>query len=133
MKHWAMEYIGKPWVYGAKGPDFYDCWGFVCHVQSSKYGIETLLVESPKTWTEARDQIKNHPERQRWLQVETPVDGDVVLMARNKIPVHVGVVIIANDRIGILHCAQGCGVVFQSKKELAVSGWGSMTYFRHIK
>ena len=40
MKHWATEYIGKPWERMARGPDTFDCWGLVYDIYKNKHGIE---------------------------------------------------------------------------------------------
>ena len=35
MTHWALKYIGKPWICGK-----YDCWGLVQDVYHTELGIE---------------------------------------------------------------------------------------------
>ncbi len=32
-QHWANQYIGLPWLAGARRPDAYDCWGLFLAVQ----------------------------------------------------------------------------------------------------
>ena len=33
------NYVGKPFVDGARGPDAYDCWGLVAAIYLEEYGI----------------------------------------------------------------------------------------------
>lgn len=130
MSHWATELIGKPWEYGAQGPDAFDCWGFTRFVQRTQYGVEMPAVQVPEDWREAREVLETHEERNRWNPVAVPGDGDVVLMARNRIPLHIGVVVKANGVDGVLHCFDPAGVVFQTQQGLRAAGWGRLTYYR---
>lgn len=95
MTHWATPLIGKPWVYGAKGPDAFDCWGFVLYVQRMQYGINLPEVIVPDSWPAVRRLLENHEEHRHWDKVSQPMDGDIVMMARNRVPAHVGIVIEA--------------------------------------
>lgn len=131
-QHWATEYIGKPWQYAATGPDAYDCWGFVCAVQRDRFGIQMMDVEYDENWRTAANHLKQHDERRHWDQVEVKDahEGDVVLMARARLPIHIGIWIAANATEGVLHCLQGIGVTFTPSGSLRGQGWGSLQYFR---
>jgi cell wall-associated NlpC family hydrolase len=130
MIHWAFDYVGLPWVYGARGPNEFDCWGFVKYIQTTKFRIEMPDIDVPSNWAAAYDQIQHHEERTKWDEVIDPVEGDVVLMARNRLPIHIGIAVLANGSIGVLHCLQNTGVVFQTKQNLQMSGWGNLRFFR---
>lgn len=130
MNHWAADLIGLPWVYGASGPREFDCWGFVRYVQDMHYGVQIPAIAAPQSWVEAHSLIRDHSERQRWAQCAEPSDGCVVLMAKSRHPVHVGVVVLAGPTLGVLHCIQKTGVVFQALPNLASCGWGKLTYYR---
>lgn len=130
MSHWATELIGRPWEYGAQGPDSFDCWGFTRYVLRTHYGVEVPYVEVPTDWRAARTALETHEERNHWISVAVPADGDVVLMSRNRIPIHIGVVVKANGVDGVLHCADPSGVVFQTSQGLRATGWGRLTYYR---
>lgn len=130
MSHWAEELIGRPWVYGAAGPDAFDCFGFVRYVQALHYGVTMPNIEAPESWIAAHTLIRDHAERQRWLLCEAPQDGHIILMAKSRHPVHIGVVVQAASVLGALHCVQGSGVVFQRLANLPASGWGKLTYYR---
>lgn len=131
-KHWAFDYVGKPWKFGGSGPDEFDCWGFVRWVQRHHYGIEMSDVEYKNDdWKDAARALNEDSERDSWSLVGIPGDGDLVLMARSRLPVHIGVWIKANGTEGILHCVQGVGVSFLRRRDLRLSGWGSFQYYTH--
>jgi hypothetical protein len=63
------------------------------------------------------------------MQVDQPVDGDLVMMARRSVPVHIGIWVNANGRGGVLHCLEKSGVVFSDKLSLRAMGFGGITYY----
>lgn len=128
--HWAIAYIGLPWEYGKEGPDSFDCWGFIRTVQRDRFGVDMPLVDVPQSWSQAHAMIEGHDERRNWERVAVPREGDLVLMARNRLPVHIGIVITANGKLGVLHCMQHSGVVFNTMPSLVGCGWGALTYYR---
>lgn len=130
MKHWATDYIGLPWIKGGRGPDSYDCLGFFAHVQRTQYDVQISVDDSLDNLASTLKLINDSDERKRWYQVERPKEGDAVLMARNRVPVHIGTWISANNTNGVLHCAQPVGVVFQTLSGLRTGGWGGITYYR---
>ncbi len=129
MNHWAIDYIGVPWRYGAQGPDAFDCWNFVREVQRKQFGVHVPIIMYADQ-REVSNHLQQNPELNNWLQVDSPVEGDIVMMARAKIPAHVGVWVKANASEGVLHCVQGIGVVFTSMGMVRSSGWGSLKYYR---
>lgn len=129
--HFAIQYIGKPWVNGGQGPDEFDCWGFFRHVQREHFGREVQFIDVDAN--DLRTVIKNFrddDERTKWKKVDEPQDGDGVLMAHGKYPSHVGVWLDI-DGGGVLHCTRGEGVVFSSLSSLKTSGWGRLEFYRH--
>lgn len=129
MNHWAVPYIGIPWVYGAQGPEAYDCWNFIRKIQLDHFGIDVPVVEYSDQ-REVSAHLLHNPELDRWTLVDAPQEGDIVMMARAKIPAHVGIWITANSRAGVLHCLEGMGVVFTASNMIRNSGWGSLKYYR---
>lgn len=130
--HWAADYIGIPWERGASGPHSYDCWNFFVHVQRWQFGraIEDIGT-TPNTMLGVAHAMEHSPERQNWLHVDRPQEGDAVLMARTRYPAHIGIWIKANGTQGVLHCMQGAGVVYSNPTTLSVAGWGGLSYYRH--
>ena len=131
MTHWAIPYIGRPWVFGAEGPESFDCWGFVRFVQREHFAISMPVIGYAQDWRETAHLLKEHEEFGHWNRVDVPEEGDVVLMARSRLPIHIGVWIKANQTEGVLHCLQGAGVLFQPGKALSSSGWGCLQFYRH--
>ena len=78
---WACDYIGLPWRSGGTDKSGFDCWGLVKYIQ--QYHFNRTLPDIP---TYANNLItvtktfKQHPERRRWQLVDTPVEGDAVLL-----------------------------------------------------
>lgn len=129
MNHWATQYIGLPWRRGATGPQAFDCWGLVVQVQATRFNVAMPSIAAlPGTLREVAAAIAEH--RQGWSQVDTPKEGDVVLMSRTRIPMHIGVWIIANGHGGVLHCSELAGVTFNRAQALRAQGWGHVTYWR---
>src|SRR5574337_1767071 len=68
--HWATSYIGLPWRRGATGPDAYDCWSFVAHVQKTHFGRDLPSIDLDESNAFAVSHaISNHPERENWYMV----------------------------------------------------------------
>ena len=81
MMHWATDLIGRPWVAGARGPDSFDCWGLFLAIQREHFGRD--LPEIPVDANDLRTVMttfRDHPERQRWMTVPQPAEGDAVLL-----------------------------------------------------
>lgn len=132
MTHWAQNYIGRPWVAGASGSGSFDCWGLVRYVQKKHFNRELPII-APENYgvISCAREFRDHPERARWVDTITPIEGDVALMAHNRHPVHVGIWLNV-DGGGILHCLQGSGVVYQNVQSLKNAGWGRLNYFRFV-
>lgn len=129
MRHWAGNYIGKPWVNGGAGPDGYDCWGLVRAVHADVFGcaIGAIDVDAASALS-VRRAFQRTDEYERWTEIDagSASDGDVVLMSQARYPHHVGV--IAGD--GVLHSVEGAGVVHQRRQRLALHGWNVLAIYR---
>lgn len=125
-KHWAIDLIGLPWLPGER-----DCWAFFRAVQAEHYGrdVPAVALDDYSAPTLVRA-LAGNPERARWQQVDSPVDGAAVLMGRNQHPAHVGVWVGELGRV--LHCAEGAGVLCQDPQSLRLNGWGHITYWTPI-
>jgi hypothetical protein len=123
---WAGNYIGLPWM-----PPQRDCWSFFREIQETHYDRHVPIMDvDPNDLRAVATLFAHHPERLRWVQVDQPNDGDAVLMARAKHPVHVGVWLdVADGRV--LHCAQGSGVLCQPLESIRLAGWGQIRFYTH--
>ena len=130
-RHWAADYIGKPWKVGCAGPETFDCWGLVVDVYRCLYGKRLSLIPVPENNLKALIQTFNsHPERQHWEATLDPSEGDVALLRQSRYPIHVGLWVDV-DGGGILHCIQGAGVVFQGLNALECMGWKVEAYYTY--
>lgn len=126
MPHWASSYIGWPYERCAQGPDLWDCWSFVRHIQREQYGREVPFAPSPTDWRAVIAAIPTWAAEFGWRQTQTPRDGDAVFMSRMRDPSHVGVWI--GDLKSVLHCPAG-GSVLHDARHLAVAQWRVRGYF----
>jgi len=132
MSHWASQYIGRPYEYGAQGPDSFDCWGFFRWVQREHYGREVPFISpeiaNPRQFAKA---FADHPEYERWERIDKPEDGAAVLMAHASHPSHIGIYLEPEDNNhGVIHCIERMGVLFQTLPVLRQSGWGHIEFYR---
>lgn len=129
--HWAIEYIGRPWVNGGQGPDSFDCWGFFRFIQREKFGIDVPMIDIDADHTRAvLSAFSSHDELKMWHPVTMPGEGDAVLMRHSKYPSHIGLYIDV-DGGGVLHCVRGEGIVFSNLTALKLTGWARLEFYRH--
>lgn len=131
MMHWAAQYIGLPWVSGGNGPDEFDCWGFVRFIKAKHFNTQVPVIDVDATNVRTVLKcFKEHPELSRYdIHESNPQAGDVVLLRHSRHPVHCGIWIDV-DGGGVLHCAQGGGVVFQKPTALKLAGWSGLQFYR---
>ena len=92
MRHWAENYIGKPWANGAAGPDAYDCFGVVKAVYRDRLMVTVQTVDVNALQPLAVARAMRDYNYSEWDQVAAPeCEFDVVQMSMNKKPHHVGV------------------------------------------
>lgn len=125
MSHWAAMYIGDAWV-----PHHHDCWAFFRRVQIERFGLDLPEIDVDACAPLAcRRAFASHDERNAWLAVEVPAEGDAVLMGKNARPAHVGVWIEAQQGM-VLHCVEHSGVVCQNRAALRLAGWNILGFYR---
>lgn len=139
--HWAAPLIGRPWRAGAEGPDAFDCRGLVRYVWLTQRGIDVppLAREICEDAHAIIVAALNHG----WSPIGRgpavrPREWDIVMMTSLRGP-HVGVMVQADMRLGLLHCVGGVGddgvergeVIFNQRLEdAAVLGFGRFEIWR---
>lgn len=126
--------IGTPYKSGSMGPDTFDCWGLIRHVEREAFDRDVQAIIPPDDENDLRALvyfIKNHPEHQNWKKVEIPAHGGVVEMSSSTHPHHIGVYLDI-DGGGILHCSNA-GVTFDSLFSLKASGWRKMVFYEYAR
>lgn len=132
MGHWAMQYLGLPWHPTAEGPDAYYCWSFVRMVQERHFARLLPRIPNPQDLRETLRQVERWRDRLVVpVRRDQAVDGDCVLTRRSRSPWHVGVWLSANGG-GVLHCAEGCGVVYQRPEALEINGHYIEGIYRYV-
>jgi len=128
--HWAVKYIGKPWVSGGQGPDKFDCWGLVRFVVLEQRGIVLPVVN-----VDAASMLKvmrafRSGSYDGWEQVDDPREFDGVLMSHANHPHHVGIWIDV-DGGKVLHAVRGAGVTAMDRLHLRMAGWNIIGFWRY--
>lgn len=124
---WAAQYIGRPWVAGAQGPQAFDCWSFFRHVQARHFGVQVpvIVAADPSDPAALVALFAGHAERKRWQRAAAAVHGAAVIVRG---PLHIGTW-LALDGGGVLHCVRGAGVVFTKDAAWPCSGFGRRELF----
>lgn len=125
---------GKPFKWGTRGPDEYDCWGIVLAV------FDALGKDLPGNWLvgtednryrrlQARVIINSESSSYNWMRVEKEIakPGDVVAMSPNGALEHVGVL----TPFGILHANEKHGAQLAKREsDLRNEGYQRIEYYR---
>lgn len=136
MKHWAYDYIGKPWRPGAEGPRAFYCWGLTKHVYKTRLGVyfpDGLIT--PEVGTE--DILKLTRAANLHRVDDPPREYDIVLFRSFSGKRHVGTFVHANGILGVLHAngamrngvSEGC-VQFERVSEVLASGFNTPELWR---
>lgn len=125
--HWANEYIGDPWI-----EKTHECGHFFVKMMRLRFGVicEVIDADAMSVLSCVRALSGAHPEFRNWLPVDEPREGDCVQMSCSKHPHHIGMWVEV-DGGGVLHCVEGAGVVFSTRKNLRATGWNIVSIKRH--
>ncbi|MHB2265803.1 NlpC/P60 family protein [Aliihoeflea sp. PC F10.4] len=111
--------IGKPYVAGEMGPTRFDCYGLARQLQRDFWGRALPRFQLPgETGRFAvASAIAAHPERERWAETADPVDGAIVVMARQDCGFHMGCWVDLDGGL-VVHTIEQTGVVANSRFQL---------------
>lgn len=128
--HWAIKYLGKPYVLGADGPDAYDCWGLARVIFKERLGLDMPKI-SVRQNTNA-SALKEIACEFGWGPVvDAPQEGDAVQM-RGPIGRHIAVAVQSKRGISFIHADDLCGVeIIQSLSEFAQRGYKNIEVWRY--
>ena len=130
--HWAIDYLGKPWVSGGRGPDCFDCWGLVCDIYQKQFEIELSPFEgyNPKDLRRTNEEIEKQGVLGEWIKLDEPEDNCLVLMSKNKAFHHIGI-FIDIDGGKVIHACDGANVLIQHFHKVELSGFVKFAFYRH--
>lgn len=140
--HWAEPYIGLPYdekgraddrdfLAGGPVPEAFHCWSFVRFAEGRHFGRELPAVPHWGDPLANARAFRDHEERRHWERVDTPAEGDIVLMGRSaRLPIHAGVWVAAGGG-RVVHCTAPNGVMAQRPADLAVNGWAIEGFYRY--
>ena len=104
------QYIGKPFRWGARGPDAYDCWGLARSVMEQYgYKIPDYLYEPEDHAGIAKLVQYVEANNPLWVPTDDPIPGDLVMMGPTPRLQHAGVL----TEEGLIHTSLRYGVLIQ--------------------
>jgi hypothetical protein len=114
-------------VYGGKWSTTAHCWDLVRRGQREVLGREVpeVLISDKLEARALVRMFEDHPERMRWIRVNIPENGAIVLMnkgGRHGRAIHAGIYFDL-DGGGILHVDDPHGVVFEDALAIQLRGW----------
>ena len=116
----ALQYVGCPYVWGAAGPNAFDCSGFTSYV----YGQMGITL-SRTTYTQVNDGI---PVNFGYRDYSNLVPGDLLLFAQGSDIYHVGIYIGGGQMVHAGTAATGVIV-----DDLNLEYWASrLAYVRRV-
>ena len=126
---WLQHYIGKPFQFGASGPDAFDCWGLVvCLYREILKQPLYALHHYPKHQKDYPRTIYQESQSSAWRITQTPKFGTLALFARRRtqaimLPEHIGFVVPhLTAGLFILHAVKPDGVVCEPMERLKNRG-----------
>jgi len=133
--HWVCDYLGKPHVPGARGPEAFDCWGLVRDIYERRFNIDLPFYPGlPREPTPADTRLMlkeiRNELKEDWVVSEKPFDGCAVAMSQSQVYHHVGLYMEA-DGAKVLHCWDGSAVVLDTLPRLRLKGLKKITFYRH--
>lgn len=120
------QYVGLRWESGARGPDAYDCWGLLRHVQGRHFGKQ--IPDVPEFGYMAREMHLQRMLSGEWELVESAFHGAGVLMRGGDDP-HVGVWLTLEGG-GVLHAMERVGVIWSPSASLRMLGFSRLKFYR---
>ena len=122
------QFTGLPYKAGARGPEYYDCWGLVRYFYQEMFGIELPLhagMYFSGDTNNLHEEIVKRSVACEFIEVSDRKFGDILLIRHMKHPVHAGVRVSDTH---FIHSAQNIGSVKTEENR-----WRNKVekYFRH--
>jgi cell wall-associated NlpC family hydrolase len=101
-----LDLLGQPFERGARGPDIWDCYGYVREL-FRRVGNDLPDFESPGSLEEIEQLVDTVPQGPRWRPVPIGTPGALLTFRVDGAGAHVGFM-LGGDRF--THCIEGTGV-----------------------
>lgn len=123
------QMVGKPFRWGARGPDAYDCWGAVLETLRlaglpSPGDLDTASGDRAVFEALAAGKVMDP----QWNRVDTPQPGDVVALSTHTKINHAGVYVPG----GVLHMTAKRGAVLARTIMLRAAGYRLVEFYRWV-
>ena len=125
----VLLYLGLPYTKTGFGPDSYNCWGLLIHIQKTYFNTEMPLAPLGDE-VACLNLFKTKTECGEWIQTKEPKHGDCVLLKGGRNP-HVGIY-LDFDGGGVLHSLEGMGVIYSRLRELNHQGFGRTKFYKIV-
>ncbi len=120
------EYIGIPYLLNGRDRNGLDCYGLVYLVEKEVFHKDLPEFSQISSGNDAAVLLESNKPLLNAKQVDTPIDGDIVLFFRQGAPIHVGVYY---DR-GIIHSTDNRGVVYEKLNSVYLKRFQKKEYYR---
>jgi cell wall-associated NlpC family hydrolase len=108
------DLIGKPFAYGGRGPDFFDCYGLLMEMKRRE-GVVIPDYKSPEELQKIALVIES--EKRLWTAIPRPRPGCAVAIRVGRFVAHVGYMI---DSLHMLHTWEKSGGVMYEPLEQSI-------------
>lgn len=129
----AEQYLGVPWAAGGRELAVgLDCWGLLCHIYYSDFGILLPPYNVPAgSLADPFDVRYSELQNNTWIELTSPAVGDVVLLGRGNSFSHVGVY-VETPEPSIIHSARDSLSCIASLKLLTRYGYNKVKFYHHV-
>lgn len=127
------KYIGRKYCLGARGPDYFDCWGLVIAVfKEMNIHLPDWVASNSDPLSIARlmrHGIDNSLLNNYAISVDAPKNFDIAFLLRGERAHHCGVYVHG----GILHIFDNnSGSVFEKADNFVKTGRGFLSFYRWL-
>ncbi|MDC1268169.1 C40 family peptidase [Gammaproteobacteria bacterium] len=129
---WVGQVLNKPWEWGAKGPDSFDCYGLLYWVKKNFYGQEIPHLDGIGSLNKfgIRELASIFGSNMDvWEELEYPIDGCAVALSQLRVGVHHCGVWTSIDGGLVIHAEETNRVRAQTIQNLRLHTWRTISFY----